>query len=58
MFIGALLGRFYFAKKFGKKRWRSFAPLLAAGYACGVGLIAMVSIAIALIFKSVSQIVF
>jgi len=58
MFIGALLGRFYFAKKFGKKRWRSFAPLLAAGYACGVGLIAMVSIAIALIFKSVSQIIF
>ena len=58
MFIGALLGRFYFAKKFGKKRWRSFAPLLAAGYACGVGLIAMVAIAIALIFKSVSQIVF
>ncbi len=58
MFIGALLGRFYFAKKFGEKRWRSFTPLLVAGYACGVGLIAMISVAIALIFKSVSQIIF
>jgi len=58
MFVGALLGRFYFAKKFGKKRWRQFAPLLAAGFACGMGLIGMIAIAIALIFKSVSQIIF
>ncbi len=58
MFIGALLGRFYFAKKFGQKNWKSYTPLLLVGYSCGMGLIAMVSMAIALIFKSVSQIIF
>jgi len=58
MFLGALLGRFYFAKKLGKENWRRYTPILLAGYACGMGLIGMFSIAVALIAKTVFQLVF
>lgn len=57
MFIGALLGRFYFYKRFGKP-WRSYAPILCAGYSCGMGLVSMTSISLALIAKSMSTVVF
>ncbi len=53
--FGALLGRYYFLKRYGRQNWRNYAPVLAAGYSCGMGLISMVSIAIALIAKSISQ---
>ena len=56
--LGAVLGRYYFRKKFGKERWLQYTPILAAGYACGLGLIGMVGVAVALISKSVSQMVF
>ncbi len=56
--IGALLGRYYFAKRFGRKRWRSYTPVLLAGFACGMGLTGMGSVAIALISKSVTQLIF
>jgi len=52
--IGAFVGRFYLLKKFGKQ-WRQYAPVLLAGYGCGMGLVAMASVAIALIAKSVSM---
>lgn len=58
MFFGALLGRFYFSKKIGKDRWRKYTPIILAGYACGMGLVGMVSIAVALIAKTVFQIIF
>ena len=51
----ALMGRYYFAKKFGKDNWRRYTPILAAGYGCGIGLVSMVCIAIKLIATSVSQ---
>ncbi|MDO8683045.1 MAG: hypothetical protein Q7N50_06155, partial [Armatimonadota bacterium] len=54
MFGGAMLGRFYFAKKFGPARWTMFAPVLLAGFSCGMGLTAMSGVALALIAKSVS----
>jgi hypothetical protein len=57
-FIGALLGRFYLQKRFGPERWYAYAPIVLAGYSCGVGLIGMTSIAIALISKAVSQVMF
>ena len=50
-FIGALLGRFYFEKKLGL-RWREYIPVLFAGYACGVGLITMLSIGLVFLFKA------
>ncbi len=57
-FAGALLGRYYFARRFGESKWQAYAPILLAGYSCGMGLIAMTSIAVALISKAVSQVVF
>lgn len=52
--IGAVLGRYYFTKRFGAEEWHRYAPVLLAGFACGMGLIAMVAIALGLITKSVS----
>ena len=57
-FAGALLGRYYFAKRFGESKWKAYAPILLAGYSCGMGLIGMTSIAVALISKAVSSVVF
>jgi hypothetical protein len=57
-FIGALLGRYHLQKRFGEARWRAYAPILLAGYSCGMGLVGMSSIALALISKAVSSIVF
>ena len=56
--IGALVGRFYFEKRFGREKWRQYAPVLAAGYFCGVGLISAGSVAIGMISKSVSQLLY
>ena len=52
--LGGLLGRYYFARRFGLHDWRRYSPVLLAGFACGMGLIAMVAIALGLITKSVS----
>ena len=51
--LGAIIGRFYMIKRFGMKRWYMFNPVLAAGFACGVGLIGMGTVAIALVSKAV-----
>ena len=40
-------------KRFGMRRWYMFNPVLAAGFACGVGLIGMGTVAIALVSKAV-----
>jgi hypothetical protein len=58
MFIGALLGRFYFEKRFGAENWRAYAPVLTAGYYCGMGLIGMAAVSLALLSKSVSPLPF
>lgn len=57
-FFGAWLGRKYFAKRFGTDNWRMYTPVLLAGFSCGTGLIAMASIALALIAKSVNYLPF
>ena len=54
-FIGAMLGRYYFAKRYGRENWQSFTPVLVAGYYCGRGLIGMAAVALALLSKSVSR---
>ena len=53
--IGALLGRYYFQKKFGKTNFLRSAPALLAGYYTGVGLIGMMTIAMNLIKNAVSS---
>jgi len=58
LFIGALLGRYFFRKRFGEENWKSYVPILLAGYSCGVGLIGMVGVGISLISKAVYQMPF
>lgn len=55
MMIGGMLGRFYFQKRYGVENWRAYTPVLVAGYYCGMGLIGMAAVAIALLSKSVSR---
>ncbi len=57
-FLGAWLGKKYFAKRFGLQNWNMYTPVLLAGFSCGTGLIAMASIALALIAKSVNYLPF
>jgi hypothetical protein len=52
--IGALVGKLYFHKRFGQKRFLQIAPVLAAGYGTGVGLIALAGVAANLIVSAVS----
>jgi hypothetical protein len=54
MVIGALLGKFYFHRKFGAKRFLQMAPVLLAGYGTGVGLIALIGVAANLVTSAVS----
>jgi hypothetical protein len=56
--LGALIGRFYFEKKFGREKWRKYAPVVLAGFACGLGLVSMGSIGIALIAKSTTTLTY
>ncbi|MCX7806653.1 MAG: hypothetical protein N3A38_15925, partial [Planctomycetota bacterium] len=56
--VGALLGRFFFERKFGREKWRKYAPVILAGFACGLGLISMGSIGVALIAKSTTTLTY
>ncbi len=51
---GALLGRYYFLQKFGA-RWRQYAPVLLAGFSCGMGLSGMFAMGCTLILKSLNR---
>lgn len=50
---GAILGRYYFHKRYGAM-WRQYAPVLLAGFSCGMGLTGMFAMGFALILKSLS----
>jgi hypothetical protein len=53
MLLGANLRRRVFEPKYGEDQWSKMAPLLLAGYGCGMGLVAMIAIAFSLISKSI-----
>jgi hypothetical protein len=53
-FIGALLGRYYFAKRFGEQ-WPQYRVVFFAGYTCGVGLVMMLALGLVFMSKSVFQ---
>jgi hypothetical protein len=55
---GAFLGKFYFQKKFGSTRFLQIMPVLLAGYGTGVGLVALLGVAISLIVSAVSSLPF
>ena len=52
---GALLARFYFTRRFGRKPFLRTAPILLAGYLVGTGLIGMAGVAIKLIAAAISM---
>ncbi len=51
--IGAWIGKRHFARKYGEDNWTRRAPVLLAGFSCGTGLTAMLSIAVALIARAI-----
>ncbi|MFH1887034.1 MAG: peptide transporter [Pseudomonadota bacterium] len=51
---GALLGRYWFRRRYGAM-WRQYAPVLLAGFACGMGLTGMFSMGVTLILKSLGR---
>lgn len=55
--VGAFLGRYFFLKKYGPM-WRQYAPVLLAGFSCGMGLAGMFAMGFALIMKSLSHMAF
>jgi hypothetical protein len=55
--IGALLGRFFFLKRYGKM-WRQYSPVLLAGFSCGMGLTGMFAMGFTLIIKSLSRLAY
>ena len=56
-FIGALIGRYYFQRKLGLK-WRQYVPVVAAGFACGMGLITTVGVGFTFLTKAVISLPF
>jgi len=52
--FGAVLGRYYFQKRFGANNFLRMAPTVAAGYFTGVGLVGMATIAMNLIKQAVT----
>ncbi len=55
--IGALLGRHYFIKKYGMK-WRQYAPVLLAGFSCGMGIMGMLGMGFTLIMRSLGRLAY
>ncbi len=55
--LGAFLGRYFFLKRYGKM-WRQYAPVLLAGFSCGMGLTGMLAMGFALILKSLGRLAY
>ena len=55
--FGALIGRFYLRKRFGDM-WLKYAPVLLAGFSCGMGLMAMISIAFTILHRMMAPLVY
>jgi hypothetical protein len=51
---GALLGRFFFLRRYGAM-WRQYSPVLLAGFSCGMGLSGMFAMGVTLILKSLTR---
>ena len=56
-FIGALLGRYYFRKKFGAN-WLKYITVIAAGFSCGAGLITVLGVGFTFLKNAVIQLPF
>lgn len=49
LLTGALVSRYYFARKLGREKWNRYVPVAAAGFACGMGLAGMTAVAFTLV---------
>lgn len=56
-FAGALLGRYYFERKYGDN-WKKYISVLTAGFFCGAGLISMFCVGIVFLVGAVSKLPF
>jgi len=56
-FIGALIGKFYFERRFGLQ-WRKMIPVVSAGFFVGTGLIAMLAVGLVFLAKAVSTVAY
>lgn len=54
---GALVGRFYFRRKFGDM-WMKYTPVLLAGFSCGMGLTGMVAVSFTILNKMMAPLIF
>jgi hypothetical protein len=52
--LGALLGRYYFERRF-KAKWLQYASVLSAGYFCGAGLVSVLCVGLVFVSKAVLQ---
>jgi hypothetical protein len=55
--VGAFLGRFFFLRRYGAM-WRQYAPVLLAGFSCGMGLTGMFAMGVTLILKSLGKLAY
>jgi len=55
--VGALVGRFYLKKRFGSM-WLKYAPVLLAGFSCGMGLMALISVGFSMLTRMMSPLIF
>lgn len=58
MLVGALAGRYYFQRKFGREKWSRYLPVVAAGFSCGMGLAGMVGVALSLMANCARELPF
>ncbi len=55
--LGAFIGRYFFLKRYGAM-WRQYAPVLLAGFSCGMGLTGMFAMGFTLILKSLGRLAY
>ena len=51
---GALVGKFYFERKYGRE-WRKMIPVVSAGFFVGTGLVSILSVGVVFLGKAVSS---
>ena len=56
-FIGALVGRFYFERKYGRE-WRKMIPVVSSGFFVGAGLVSILSVGFVFLSKAVSTVTY
>ena len=55
--LGALVGRFYFRRRFGDM-WMKYTPVLLAGFSCGIDLTGMVAVSFTILNKMMAPLIF